>query len=69
MSSKLTDGTPVKEIEINTEAKNPDVELNVLFHTENLCDEINNDEVNFLASMMNTKNVRTVYHNRNTRAI
>ena len=48
MSLKLTDRIPVREIEIDTEAQNPDVELNVLFDTENLCDEINNDEVNFL---------------------
>ena len=46
MSLKLTDRIPVKEIEIDTEAQNPDVELNVLFDTQNLCDEINEDEVN-----------------------
>ena len=58
MSLKLTDRIPVREIEIDTEAQNPDVELNVLFDTENLCDEINNDEVNFLKKhdfTMNTK--------------
>ena len=31
MSLKLTDRIPVKEIEIDTEAKNPDMELNTLF--------------------------------------
>ena len=30
------------------QSQNPDIELNALFDTENLCDEINNDEVNFL---------------------
>ena len=48
---KLTDRIPVREIEIFTEAQNPDVELNVLFDTDNLCDEINNDEVNFLKKL------------------
>ena len=41
MSLKLTDRIPVKEIEIDTEAQNPDVELNVLLDAE-----ISNDEVN-----------------------
>ena len=40
MSLKLTDRIPVKEIEIDTEAQNPDVELNVLLDAE-----ISNDEV------------------------
>ena len=35
MSLKLTDRIPVKEIEIDTEAQNPDIELNVLLDTEN----------------------------------
>ena len=48
MSLKLTDRIPVEEIEIDTEAQNPDVELIVLFDTEGLGDEINEDEVNFL---------------------
>ena len=48
MCLKLTDRIPVKEIEIDTEAQNPDFELNVLFDTESLSDEINSDEVNFL---------------------
>ena len=34
MSLKLTDRIPVREIEIDTEAQNPDVELNVLMDTE-----------------------------------
>ena len=51
MSFKLNDRIPVREIEIDTEAQNPDVELNVLFDTENLCDEINKDEVNFLKKL------------------
>ena len=51
MSLKLTDRIPVKEIEIDTEAQNPDVELNVLFDTEGLGDEINEDEVNFLKKL------------------
>ena len=41
MSLKLTDRIPVREIEIDTEAQSPDVELNVLFDTE-----IPNDEIN-----------------------
>ena len=41
MSLKLTDRIPVKEIEIDTEAQNPDVEVNVL-----LDGEISNDEMN-----------------------
>ena len=48
MSLKLTDRIPVREIEIDTEAQNPDIELNVLFDTENFSDEINNEGVNFL---------------------
>ena len=48
MSLKLKDRIPVRKIEIDAESQNPDVELTVLFDTENLCDEINNDEVNFL---------------------
>ena len=51
MSLKLTDRLPVREIETDTEAQNPDVELNVLFDTDNLCDETNNDEVNFLKKL------------------
>ena len=51
MSLKLTDRIPVTEIEIDTEAQNPDVELNVLFDTEGLGDEINEDEVNFLKKL------------------
>ena len=42
---KLTERFPVKEIEIDTEAQNPDVQLNVLFDTESFSDKINNDEL------------------------
>ena len=48
LSLKLTDRIPKKEIEIDTEAQKPDIELNVLFDTESLSDEINSDEVSFL---------------------
>ena len=51
VSLKLTDRIPVKEIEIDTEAQNPDAELNVLFDTEGLGEEINEDEVNFLRKL------------------
>ena len=51
MSLKLTDRIPVKEIEIDPEAQNPDIELNVSFDTESLSDEINSDEVNFLKKL------------------
>ena len=47
---KLTDRIPVKEIEIDTEAQNPDIELN-LFDTERFSDEMNSDEVNFLMKL------------------
>ena len=45
MSLKLTCRNSVREIEIDTEAQNPDIELNVLLDTENLSDEINSDEL------------------------
>ena len=48
MSSKLTDRTPVKEIEIDTEAQNPDVELNVLLDAEIPNDEIKVDVLDAL---------------------
>ena len=51
MSSKLTDRIPVKEIEIDTEAQNPDIELNVLLDTENFSDEINSDELDVLKKL------------------
>ena len=51
MSLKLTDRIPVKEIEIDTDAQNPDVELNVLFDTETFIDEINNDELDVLEKL------------------
>ena len=41
MSLKLTDRIPVREIEIDTEAQNPDVELNVLLDAEISDDEVN----------------------------
>ena len=48
MSLKLIDRIPVREIEIDTEAQNPDIDLNVLFDTENFSDETKSEEVNFL---------------------
>ena len=51
MSLKLTDRIPVKEIEIDTEAQNPDNELNVLLDTENFSDEINSDELDVLKKL------------------
>ena len=48
MSLKLTDRIPVREIEIDTEAQNPDVELNVLLDTEINDDELNGDALNAL---------------------
>ena len=45
MYLKLTDRLPVREIEINTEAQNPDVELNVFFDTESFRDEIIIDKI------------------------
>ena len=47
VSLKLSDRILVRELEIDTESENPDVELNVLFDTE-ILDEIYKDEVNFL---------------------
>ena len=51
MSLKLTDRIPVREIEIDTEAQNPGVELNVLFDTENFGDEINSDEIDVIKKL------------------
>ena len=48
MSLKLTDRTPVREIEIDTEAENPDVEINVLLDTEITDDELIGDALNAL---------------------
>ena len=48
MSLKLTDRIPVREIEIDTEAENPDVELNVLLDTEINDDELNGEALNAL---------------------
>ena len=48
ISLKLTDRIPVREIEIDTEAQNPDVELNVLFDIENFDDEIISAELDVL---------------------
>ena len=64
MSLKLTDRIPFREIEIDTEAQNPDIELNVLFDTENFSDEINSEEVNFLKKLgyyEDYKNVKVTY--------
>ena len=51
MSLKITDRIPVKEIEIDTEAQNPDVELNVLLDAEILNDEINVDVLDALKKL------------------
>ena len=51
MYLKLTDRIPVREIEIGTEAQNPDVALNVLFSTENFGDEINIDEIDVIKKL------------------
>ena len=51
MSLKLTDRIPVREIEIDTEAQNPDVELNVLFDIDNFDDEANNAELDVLKKL------------------
>ena len=51
MSLKLTDRIPVREIEIDTEAQNPDVELNVLFGIDNFDDEANNAELDVLKKL------------------
>ena len=51
MSLKLTDRFPVKEIETDTEAQNPDVELNVLLDAEIPHDEINVDVLDALKKL------------------
>ena len=38
-------------MEIDTEAQNPDIELNVLLDTENFSDEINSDEIDVLKKL------------------
>ena len=48
MSLKITDRIPVKEKEIDTEAQNTDVELNVLLDAETSNDEINVDALDAL---------------------
>ena len=48
MSLKLTDRIPVREREIDTEAQNPDVELNVLVDIENFDNDINSAELGVL---------------------
>ena len=50
-SLKLTDRIPVREIEIDTEVQNPDVELNVLLDTEINDDELNGDAQNALKNI------------------
>ena len=52
MSLKLSDRTPVRETEINNEAKNTDIELIVLFDTDNFGDEINSDELDQLNKLL-----------------
>ena len=51
ISIKLTDRIPVKEIEIDTEAQNPDVELNVVLDAEIPNDEINVDVLDALKKL------------------
>ena len=51
MSVTLTDIILVRKMEINTEAQNPEVELNVLFDTKNFCGEINNDKTGVLKKL------------------
>ena len=48
MSLKLTDRIPVREIEIDNEAQNPDVEISLLLDTEINDDELNGDAQNAL---------------------
>ena len=51
MSLKLTDRIPVKEIEIDTEAQNPDVDLSVLLEAEISNDELNVDVLDALKKL------------------
>ena len=51
MSLKLTDRIPVEELENDTEAQNPDVELNVLLDAEIPNDEINVDVLDALKKL------------------
>ena len=51
MSLKLTDRILVREIEIDTEAQNPNVELNVLFDIDNFDNEANNAELDVLKKL------------------
>ena len=64
MSLKLTNRIPVKEIEIDTEAQNPDIELNVLLDTEKLVMKLTVTNLMYLknsASMMNTTNDKLIF--------
>ena len=58
MSLKLTDRIPVKEIEIDTVAQNPDVELNVLFDTENMDKKSIVTKLTSLKSLGSTKTTK-----------
>ena len=51
VSLKLTDRILVREIEIDTEAQNPDVEQNVLIDTENVGDEIKSDKIDVIKKL------------------
>ena len=58
ISLKITYRIPVREIEIDTEAQNPDVELNMIFDIENFGDEINKDDVSFKKTSDNMKTTK-----------
>ena len=64
LSLKLTNRVAVRKIEIDTEAQNPDFELNVLLDTEITDDELNWDALNahkILDFTMSTKNAKVIY--------
>ena len=68
----LTDRTPVRGIEIDTEAQNPDIELNVLLDTENFSNDINSDELDLLIKLGfydEYKNDKPIFPLQNSRAI
>ena len=63
LSLKLTDRIPVREIEIDTEAQNLDVELNVLFDTESLVMKL------LMINLMYLKNSDTMLNTKNDKLI
>ena len=63
MSLKLTDRIPVREIEIDTEAQNPNVELNVLFDIDNFDDEANNAELDVLKKIGDYEHLKRQQNN------